>query len=97
MRNASRKHCPSHILYASTIFYNGIINIIYNLFRLVLFYVLASSFNQGLDRFHGANLDYLNKQMLIDCMSDLKNTAAGLDELLSRTIRYGIAFHHAGT
>jgi replicative superfamily II helicase len=29
-------------------------------------------------------------------LNELKNTPAGLDAQLSKTIRYGIAFHHAG-
>lgn len=50
----------------------------------------------SLDRVHNQNLDFLSKEHLISCLNDLKNTPSGLDPVLNKTVRYGIAFHHAG-
>ena len=49
-----------------------------------------------LEKNHSENLAFLNKEKIIDALNELKNTPAGLDNLLSRCVRYGIAFHHAG-
>ena len=39
----------------------------------------------------------LNGQKLSEVIEQLKKTPAGLDAALSRTIRFGVAYHHAGT
>ncbi|KAM9450755.1 DNA polymerase theta isoform 2-T2 [Clarias gariepinus] len=38
----------------------------------------------------------LNLEALQDVMAQLKRTPAGLDEILKRTVPWGVAFHHAG-
>ena len=38
----------------------------------------------------------LNGQQLADTIHRLKNSPAGLDPVLAHTIRFGVAFHHAG-
>lgn len=38
----------------------------------------------------------LNIEALQDVMAQLKRTPAGLDEILKRTVPWGVAFHHAG-
>jgi DNA polymerase theta len=50
----------------------------------------------NLEKSHGEVLHFLNKEKIIECITQLKNTPAGLDSQLAKTIRYGIAFHHAG-
>ena len=42
------------------------------------------------------SIKFLDKDKLIACLNDLKNTPSGLDSQLSKTVRYGVAFHHAG-
>ena len=32
----------------------------------------------------------------MDCLSELKNTPAGMDAQLAKTVRFGVGFHHAG-
>lgn len=49
-----------------------------------------------MEKYHNEVPTYLNKEKIIDCLNELKNTPAGLDPQLSKTVRYGIAFHHAG-
>jgi replicative superfamily II helicase len=44
----------------------------------------------------GEKLDFLCKEKLCEVLNDLKNTPVGLDSQLGKTVRYGIAFHHAG-
>lgn len=39
----------------------------------------------------------LNLEALQDVVAQLTRTPAGLDEILKRTVPWGIAFHHAGT
>lgn len=39
----------------------------------------------------------LNPDGLQDVVAQLKRTPAGLDEILKRTVPWGVAFHHAGT
>ncbi len=41
-------------------------------------------------------MSFLNKDKIMDCLSELKNTPAGLDAQLAKTVRFGIGFHHAG-
>lgn len=50
----------------------------------------------SLEKNHGEAISYLNKDRIIECLNELKNTPAGLDPQLAKTVRYGIAFHHAG-
>ena len=38
----------------------------------------------------------LNGQKLSEVIEQLKKSPAGLDPALSRTIRFGVAYHHAG-
>lgn len=49
-----------------------------------------------LEKNHGEVISFLNKDKLVECLNELKNTPAGLDSQLAKTVRYGIAFHHAG-
>lgn len=39
----------------------------------------------------------LNLEGLQDVVAQLKRTPAGLDDILKRTVPWGVAFHHAGT
>lgn len=39
----------------------------------------------------------LNQEGLQDVVAQLKRTPAGLDQVLQRTVPWGVAFHHAGT
>ncbi|CAF0883929.1 unnamed protein product [Brachionus calyciflorus] len=60
---------------------------------------LAENIARGiyyLEKNHNEKLTFLNKEKIIECLNELKNTPAGLDPQLGKTIRYGIAFHHAG-
>ena len=57
---------------------------------------MISSYDLDLEKSHGVVLHFLNKEKIIECINQLKNTPAGLDSQLAKTIRYGIAFHHAG-
>jgi DNA polymerase theta len=50
----------------------------------------------NLEKHHNEAITYLNKDKLVECLNELKNTPAGLDSQLAKTVRYGIAFHHAG-
>lgn len=43
---------------------------------------------------HSVSLDLEGLQ---DVVAQLKRTPAGLDEILKRTVPWGVAFHHAGT
>lgn len=38
----------------------------------------------------------LNLEGLQDVVAQLKRTPAGLDDILKRTVPWGVAFHHAG-
>ncbi|XP_031427336.1 DNA polymerase theta isoform X2 [Clupea harengus] len=38
----------------------------------------------------------LNQEGLLDVVAQLKRSPAGLDQVLQRTVRWGVAFHHAG-
>lgn len=38
----------------------------------------------------------LNEIGLKECLQQLERSPAGLDPVLSRCIRFGVAFHHAG-
>ncbi|TRY99611.1 hypothetical protein DNTS_004811 [Danionella cerebrum] len=38
----------------------------------------------------------LNQEGLMDVLAQLKRTPAGLDQVLQRTVPWGVAFHHAG-
>jgi DNA polymerase theta len=50
-----------------------------------------------LEKNHHESLTFLNKEKIIACLNELKNTPSGLDAQLGKTVRYGIAFHHAGS
>lgn len=50
----------------------------------------------NLERNHAEKITFLDKEKIIECLNELKNTPAGLDSQLGKTVRYGIAFHHAG-
>lgn len=39
----------------------------------------------------------LKQEGLQDVVAQLKRTPAGLDQVLQRTVPWGVAFHHAGT
>lgn len=39
----------------------------------------------------------LNQEGLQDVVAQLKRAPAGLDQVLQRTVPWGVAFHHAGT
>lgn len=38
----------------------------------------------------------LDHDGLMDVLAQLRRTPAGLDPILQRTVRWGVAFHHAG-
>ena len=52
--------------------------------------------SKDLAKNHNEELAFLDKDKIMNCLNELKNTPAGLDSQLSKTIRFGIAFHHAG-